>query len=145
MLKYVKTAILVAGLFAVSMPALAADSSPSDLLVGTWQLITPEGVVVTPSQFTSQIIFSKDGTMAVQSMAPDPEASSPYMRMGYEAYYGTYTVNEKAGTVTFKVESALARALIGQDLERFFKVSKDQLKLDPTNPEEAWSVTYQRR
>lgn len=144
-MNFVKTAVLVAGLSAISLPAMAQDQAPADQIVGFWQLRTPQGVVVTESEFTSQIIFSRDGIMAVQAMSPDPEGESAYMRAGYEAYYGTYEVDENAGTVTFTVESAIARDLIGQKLERNLEVSENELTLTPTNPAESWSVTYERR
>ena len=143
-MKLAPTAALLAGVALLPATASAQDAV-ADPIVGVWQLVTPEGAVVTQSQFTSQIIFSSDGTMAVQSMAPDPEATSPYMRSGYEAYYGTYAIDETAGTVTFSVESAIARDLIGQDLERTYEVADDRLTLEPTSPDESWSVTYARR
>lgn len=144
-MKTAMTAALIAGISITSMPALAQDGSASDRIVGFWQLRTPQGVVVSEEEFTSQIIFSQDGLMAVQAMSPDPDGESAYMRAGYEAYYGTYEVDEEAGTVTFTVESAIARDLIGQELERNMDVSENELTLTPTSPDEDWSVTYERR
>ena len=140
-----KTAVILAGL-AIAAPGVAqAQSSPAEQIVGFWQLRTPQGVVVTEEAFTSQIIFSDDGLMAVQAMSPDPDGTSTYMRAGYEAYYGTYEVDAEAGTVTFTVESAIARDLIGRELERNLEVSADELTLTPTDPDESWRVTYERR
>ncbi|HMQ94525.1 MAG TPA: lipocalin-like domain-containing protein [Amaricoccus sp.] len=142
---FFRTAAITAGI-GLAAPAFAQDQlSPAEQIVGFWQLRTPQGVVVTEDEFTSQIIFSDNGLMAVQAMSPDPEGESAYMRAGYEAYYGTYEVDEAAGTVTFAVESAIARDLIGQELERNLVVSENELTLTPTNPEETWSVTYERR
>ena len=140
---FFKTSVLLTGLLLAS-PVLA-ESSASEQIVGFWQLRTPEGVVVSEDVFTSQIIFSETGVMSVQAMSPDPDAESAYMRVGYETYYGTYAVDEAAGTVTFTVESAIARDLIGQELERNVEVSENELTLTPTNPDESWSVTYERR
>ncbi|KAA9005548.1 hypothetical protein [Histidinibacterium aquaticum] len=47
--------------------------------------------------------------------------------------------------VTFTVESAIARDLIGQELERTYEVADDRLTLEPTSADESWSVTYARR
>lgn len=83
--------------------------------------------------------------MSVQAMDPDPTLTTAYMRNGYEAFYGACKVNETAGTFVVTVQSALARDLIGQQLERNYVVTPSRLTLTPTDPEETWRVTYARQ
>jgi hypothetical protein len=57
-------------------------------------------------------------------MNPDANApATPYTTSGYEAHYGTVTVDDAAKTFTMTVESSLVRNLIGQSMTRVFDVS----------------------
>jgi hypothetical protein len=80
--------------------------------------------------------------MAVQLFRPDrPTAidcstsasaqsdNSPQLLNGYEAYFGTYTVDETNHTVTHHLEGALAAADVGRNLIRQFQVSGDKLTI----------------
>ncbi len=49
---------------------------------------------------------------------------------GYLAYYGTYEVDEREGTVSHHVEGSLFPNWVGTLLKRSFKISGDQLTLD---------------
>ena len=48
---------------------------------------------------------------------------------GYDAYFGTYTIDETKHTVTHHLEGALAAADVGKDLVREFQVSSDKLTI----------------
>jgi len=48
---------------------------------------------------------------------------------GFNAYCGTYEVNEEKGTVTHHVEGSMFPNWVGMDQIRFFKYSDDQLLL----------------
>jgi len=48
---------------------------------------------------------------------------------GYEAYFGTYTIDETNHTVTHHVEGALAAADVGKSLVRNFQVSGEKLTI----------------
>jgi hypothetical protein len=68
-------------------------------------------------------VFTRDGHLSVQVMERNPPAqthaeSQQYSQGGYEASWGTYIVDERARTFTFRVEGALVRALVGKDLPR---------------------------
>ncbi len=143
-MKLLNIAIMLAFTAAVITPSIAQDRSSADLLTGVWQSLPPEGVAAEQPHFTGQIVFSDAGTMSVQAMDPDATLSTAYMVNGYEAFYGTFETDEAKGTFVVTVEAALARDLIGQALERAFAVTEDRLTLTPTNPEETWSVTYER-
>jgi hypothetical protein len=117
-------------------------------LVGTWRLISrvvtlEDGTVVrdpglgkTPSGY---LIYDSNGHRAAQLMRPDrPMAidcgtSGPAPREnsqsvnGYDAYFGTYTINEASHTLTHHLEGALVAADVGKNLVREFQVSGDKL------------------
>ena len=117
-------------------------------LVGEWRMTSLEVGTqgnLQPVPYSGQIIFTKSGTMSVQAMNPDANApDTPYTRNGYEAFYGTVTIDKAAGTFVVTVESSLVRDLIGQRLTRVFDVSRHTLVLTPTDPAEGWRATYER-
>ena len=130
----------------VSVPAFAQDcTSP---LVGAWRMTSLEvgtGGNLQPVPYSGQIMFTESCTVSVQAMNPDANApATPYTTNGYEAYYGTVTMDEATKTFTMTVESSLVRNLIGQSMSRVFDVSGDTLVLTPADPAEGWRVTYER-
>ena len=111
-----RTAVLV-GLAIVLMAVGAAagqGKSQAELrksFVGTWHLVSIEGGATPVNRGTKPtgvIIYDAAGNMAAQ-IQPDrprqqwrtltPELAFEAMR-GYTAYFGTYTIDEKASTVT---------------------------------------------
>jgi len=119
-------------------------------LVGTWRLISrvvrlEDGTAVqdpglgkTPSGY---LIYDSSGHMAAQLMrldrpravdcgtpVPAPSENSQSVN-GYDAYFGTYTVDETEHTVTHHLEGALAAADVGKNLVREFQVSGDKLTI----------------
>jgi hypothetical protein len=67
-----------------------------------------------------------------------------YLSNGYDAYFGTYTVDEEKHTVTHHVEGSASKQLVGKDLVRSFTFSGDRLVFKPTNPDERWTVVLQK-
>lgn len=49
--------------------------------------------------------------------------------LGYDAYFGTFTVNEKEGFVVHHLESALFPGDVGKDIRRNFAISGDKLTI----------------
>jgi len=49
--------------------------------------------------------------------------------LGYDAYFGAFTVDAKEGIVTHHLESALFSGDIGKDLKRNFSISGDTLTI----------------
>lgn len=49
--------------------------------------------------------------------------------LGYDAYFGTYRINEKESIVTHHLEAALFPGDIGKDIDRHFTVSGDRLTI----------------
>jgi len=86
--------------------------------------------------------------MSVQVMYGNPQTGGQggpvqYAEGGYEASFGTYQVEESAHTVTFHVEGAMVRGLIGKDLSRTFELSGNQLIVKSSNPNERWRAAWE--
>ncbi|MGC4049765.1 MAG: lipocalin-like domain-containing protein [Paludibaculum sp.] len=120
---------------------------------GAWRLLKLEqpGADGKPHvvDCTGLFIFTSDGHASVQVMERNPAAShgtgpQQYSQGGYEASWGTYTVDERSGTFTFHIEGALVRSLVGKDLPRSYQFSGNRLTVKSTRPDEHWSVTWQR-
>ena len=112
-----RTAVLagiVIVLMAAGWAAAGQGKSQAELrksFVGTWHLVSIEGGATSANRGTKPtgvIIYDAAGNMAAQ-IQPDrprkqwrtltPELAFEAMR-GYTAYFGTYTIDEKASTVT---------------------------------------------
>jgi len=142
---------LVAAMASAALSPLAASAQPVDpRLPGVWTMVSLEVAdangQMQPIPYSGQIVFTADGHMAVQAMNADAEApDTPYTRHGYEAQYGRFATDETAGALAFTIESALARDLIGQTLERRYEISGDQFILTPADPSEGFHVAYERQ
>jgi hypothetical protein len=71
-------------------------------------------------------------------------SDSIYRSNGYDAFFGTFTVDEVKHTVTNHVEGSVARQLVGRDLVRSFKFEGQQLILTPVAPDEHWTVVLEK-
>ncbi|GAB3922830.1 lipocalin-like domain-containing protein [Kribbella albertanoniae] len=149
-LKIAPLALVLALLVSTTPPLTQhsmADRSTGPL-VGTWRMTSLEVGTegnLHPVPYSGQAVFTKSGTMSVQAMNPDPTApDTPYTLNGYEAFYGTITVDQATRTFVVTVESSLVRTLIGQRLTRVFAVKGDRLVLTPPDPAEGWRATYER-
>jgi hypothetical protein len=150
-IKIAPLALVLALALLMTAPALSQSSTRdrgTDRLVGEWRMTSLEVGTEGNLQrvpYSGQIIFTKSGTMSVQAMNPDANApDTPYTSNGYEAFYGTFSVDKAARTFAVTVQSSVVRDLIGQRLTRVFRVSGDRLVLTPTDPAEGWRVTYKR-
>ena len=135
-----------------SQPTAKASGPVRDKLIGAWRLAWleqpgPDQKAMRVER-TGVIVYTRDGHMAVQIMAPKPDApaeSGPvqYEQGGYEAYYGTYDVDEQAHTVTHHVEGALVRSLVGNNLTRVYRFSDGKLILTSSRPDEHWTIAWE--
>lgn len=57
------------------------------------------------------------------------DAKNPRVILGYDAYFGTYSVDEAAGTVTHRVEGSLFPEDLGKDFTRSFTIAGDTFTL----------------
>jgi Lipocalin-like domain len=118
-------------------------------MVGSWELRSRSvsrstGEVVTDpvlgQQPIGRLFYDASGHMALQMMRharsqaiaqpSDPEeAKNARIVLGYDAYFGTFTVDEAAGTVTHHIEGSLFPEDLGKDFIRQFRVDGDTFEL----------------
>ena len=121
-------------------------------LVGTWSLESRrdraiDGTTqIEPSLGETPLgllIYDAKGHVAVQLMKRERSsvgAAEPSQQTSggtnsssgsgpYDAYFGTYTVDIQAGTVTHHIDGALAPADVGRTLTRHFELRGDALTL----------------
>jgi hypothetical protein len=113
--------------------------SASEQIVGTWRLVSrvvkhPDGSsnpdpAYGPQYPIGYIMYDHTGHMAVQFMGlnrPDNHSS-----LAYDAYFGTYAVNELKTpmTVTHHVEGSLNPNGIGKDNVRDLIINGDEMTL----------------
>jgi hypothetical protein len=149
---------LVALVICIGMTA--ASGSPSqdvqgraqDRFTGAWRLAWLEEPdadgKVHRADCMGMLVYTADGHMAVQVMYRNPQTGGQggpvqYAQGGYEASFGTYTIDEGAHTFTFHVEGAMVRSLIGKDLPRAYELSGKQLIVKSANPSEHWRVAWE--
>jgi hypothetical protein len=119
----------------------------SERLIGTWSLVSREDRTasgerrIDPSLGADPIallVYDRGGNFAAQfmkrdrqSMLPAPAgAAGPNNSRavgGYDAYFGSYTVDDVAGTVTQRLLGALSPENVGLVLTRSMRVSGDEL------------------
>jgi hypothetical protein len=129
--------------------------SVSEQLVGSWRLVSRESkkengeVVPDPGLATVPLgilIYDRSGHVAAQLSRKDRTVSiladecqaaattkgtpdTAQTIFGYDAYFGTYKVNEREGIVTHHLEAAIFPGDVGKDIERHFAISGDQLTI----------------
>lgn len=121
--------------------------------IGTWRLVTIEGnnqqsSANRGSKPTGIIMYDAHGLMNVQIMPdrprpkytgqPTPEQALESLR-GYTAYWGTYTIDEKAQTVTHHREGMLDGGVVDYVRKFELKDNGNRVTLTPvsggtTNP-----------
>lgn len=138
----------VACLGEVDGPAESLDDSVASRLVGTWSLDHWQAQVGSePPTFpfgaeaAGRLMYDEVGNMAVQLLVPDrPTFASPDWTggtpaeveaafEGFFSYYGDYTLDEAANTVTHHLEAALFPNWIGTQQVRTFRFVGDTLVL----------------
>ncbi|MBS0661895.1 MAG: lipocalin-like domain-containing protein [Verrucomicrobia bacterium] len=117
-------------------------------LPGTWQLISREDrdrsgrIVDEPSlgrDPVALLYYDRTGHFAAQFMkrdrrgpSVDPVAAGPNnsrAQDGYDAYFGTYEINDRDGTITQRLLGALSRENIGLVVTRAMAVEGDTLTI----------------
>jgi hypothetical protein len=122
-------------------------------MLGTWELRSRTvtnatgGVIADPvlgAQPIGRLYYDASGRMGLQMMrhgraqaltTPDDAAQASNARVitGYDSYFGTFTVDEAAGTVTHHVEGSLFPEDLGKDFTRRFRVDGDAFELSFTS------------
>jgi hypothetical protein len=128
---------------------VAIDSSVplSKALVGTWQLLSREDFAPTGERRVDPslgadpfglLFYDSTGNFAAQFMKRVRDGSTTEIIQkaspnnsrahgGYDAYFGTYTVDDTEGTVTQRLVGALSRENVGQVLTRMMTIVGDEL------------------
>ena len=119
----------------------------SQALIGTWRLVSREDRTasgerrIDPALGADPIallVYDRGGNFAAQFMKRDrrtdaaaPAASGALNNSravgGYDAYFGSYTVDDAAGTVTQRLQGALSAENVGLVLTRSMQVAGDEL------------------
>lgn len=116
-------------------------------LPGTWLLqsridVTPEGKrhpdPLLGDDPVALLIYDRTGHFAAQFMKRDRSSVAPapanarnntQAQGGYDAYFGTYTVDDGKGVVTQQLMGSLSPGNVGMVLTRAMEVSGDTLRI----------------
>jgi Lipocalin-like domain len=147
----IKSVLIFAALTVWGSPIVQAEQA-SDL-AGAWQLVSvetvrPSGEVISPyygKHPQGLIVYDPSGWMSVQIVS-DPKPTVPKddtregfrgsplaeraaAADGYYAYFGTYSVDAAASTVTHHIKQSLYPGERGEESVRHFDIVNDQLIL----------------
>lgn len=124
-----------------------SDAPLSQTLIGTWRLVSREDRTASGERRIDPglgadpialLVYDRGGNFAAQFMRRDRQASNlgPAAAAGpnnsravggYDAYFGSYTVDDAAGAVTQELQGALSAENVGLVLTRSMRVSGDEL------------------
>lgn len=130
-----------------------AGRSARERLIGSWKQVSDEEILADGSVVrldeVGLLTFDASGYMSGQAMRrSEPRQKIPsdltYQSNGYDAYFGTFAVDEEKHTVTHHVQGGVARQLVGKDLVRSYSFEGDRLIMTPANSDEHWTVVYEK-
>ena len=131
----------------------SSELNARERLVGSWKQVSdeetlPDGSVVLQDEI-GLVTYDASGHMSEQVMrrsvsGTQVPSDSIYLSNGYDAYFGTYAIDEVKHTITHHVEGSVARQLVGKDLVRSFAFDGDRVTLKPTNADEHWTVVLEK-
>src|SRR5262245_56908835 len=120
----------------------------SATLPGTWQLLSRIDLTASgerrPEPSLGEdphalLIYDRGGNFAAQFMRRDCSVDVPdgpsgarnnsRAQGGYDAYFGSYTIDDENSTVTQRLTAALSREHVGAVLTRVMKVEGDALAI----------------
>jgi Lipocalin-like domain len=131
-----------------------SKSALSETLPGTWQLLSRIDVTRSGERRpeaslgedpVALLIYDRSGHFAAQFMRRDRSGDIPdgsggarnnsRAQGGYDAYFGTYTIDDEHSTVTQRLLAALSKENVGALLTREMDVQGDVLtiRLDTTS------------
>jgi hypothetical protein len=146
-------------ILAIVCLALSADAAAQgglatrERMLGAWRLesrtVRTAGAEIVRDPVlgdepTGRLFYNASGTMSLQMMRQDraqaisvpsnpQEANNPRVILGYDSYFGTFRLNDAAGTVIHHVEGSLFPEDLGKDFERLLTVEGDRLTLGFTS------------
>ena len=133
--------------------AAQSKSGRRKQILGAWQLESrtvrkASGEIlldpVLGQQPIGRLFYDASGHMMLQMMRqeraqaisapPNPYgAASPRIVLGYDAYFGTFSVNELDATITHHVEGSLFPEDLGKDFRRSFRIEGGTFTLSFTS------------
>lgn len=138
--------LIMVGLTSQPVGQSRSESESANRVVGMWRLVS---IVQDSGQApnrgarpTGLIVYDASGQMSVQIMPdrirpkfaatdPTPDEAREALR-GYTAYFGTYTVDDRAQTVTHHRQGSVNPGNVGGDLVRRFEFAPgDRIILTP--------------
>jgi lipocalin-like protein len=161
---------MLIGLGAIVLMAASPQAEPqragrglgaAQRMVGAWRLEKrtvrrSDGTVLADAVLGEQplgrLFYDASGVMMLQMMrqgrpaaigtpANPRDAANARVVLGYDAYFGTYTVDERAGTITHRVEGSLFPEDLGKDFVRQFTLEGDTLTLKFTSTADGSAIT----
>jgi len=123
---------------------------PPNPLVGGWKLLSLERMDANgqwhKAACEGQFLFTAEGQIAVQvrQLQPEHGQGDAYSAGGYEASWGSYTVDTQKQQFLFHVEGAIVAPLIGRDLLRSYAISGNRMTVQAAGAMESWRVTWER-
>lgn len=131
------------------MPISHKAGPLSERLPATWELVSRTDVTATGERRleptlgddpVALLYYDRTGHFAAQfmkrdrsSIAPDGPAGAPNnsrAQGGYDAYFGTYVVDDVQGVVTQTLLGSLSRENVGSVLSRAMSVQGDTLTIE---------------
>ncbi len=142
---------MVCGAALQAQTAAKAAAGDRMRLIGAWHLVSlqavgAEGKVAAVPGLKGTLLYTRDGHMSVQIMYPPSSASlsNDYVLNGYEASFGSFSIDPATHTVTHHVQGSITHALVGKTLVRRYRfISGGRLMIRSTRPEEHWSVIWE--
>lgn len=129
---------------------VGTHSTDRERLIGGWHLVSllapgPDGKIVAVPGLKGALIYTRDGHFSVQIMYPESQSSltNDYVLNGYEASFGSFSLDETARTLTHHVEGSITRPLVGKDLVRRYSLSQNTLIIRSLRADEHWSATWE--
>ena len=136
-------------------------TSLSSRLPGTWHLLSridvdsnglPHPDPALGPDPVAMLVYDRSGHFAAQFMKRNRDGAqqdgnaaagnNTQARDGYDAYFGTYSVDDATGVVTQRLDGALSRAHVGAMISRKMSVTDDTLTLSlATNAVDGTPVT----
>jgi hypothetical protein len=124
-----------------------SDAPLSKTLIGTWRLVSREDRTASGERRIDPglgadpialLVYDRGGNFAAQFMRRDRQGNDPGPTPvtgpnnsravgGYDAYFGSYTVDDAAGTVTQRLQGALSAENVGLVLTRSMRVTGNEL------------------
>lgn len=142
----------VALLSACDPPQPPAEPGPENPFLGVWSLVNwtrqgPDGAITYPfgEAPEGQLVYTSEGQMSAHLMRAErsaerfedmdgPAALRAMTASTYFAYWGGYTIDDAAATVTHHVTGGLSAGFTGSEQVRHFRFEgSDRLILSPAS------------